>query len=26
VDGIVVDGTTWAELIDAGKKVQVVVE
>jgi uncharacterized oxidoreductase len=26
VDGIVVDGTTWGELIEAGKKVQVAVE
>jgi len=26
VEGIVVDGTTWGELIDAGKKVQVSVE
>ena len=25
-DGIVVDGTTWQELIDAGKKVQIAVE
>ena len=26
VDGIVVDGTTWGELIEAGRKVQVAVE